>query len=58
MAEITNNEYIRTLLSGYKSNRFSCLDFASSGKVYLCSENTCKTGFFSNREILKICKIV
>ena len=47
-----------SLLSGYKLNNINCLPVASSEDVYFCSENTCKMGFFSKREILKICKIV
>jgi len=56
-ADLTK-QYPNSLLSGYKSNRFCCLDTASPGNVYLCSENTCKMGFFSNKVMLKICKIV
>ena len=48
---------LMALLSGYKWNRFSCLQFSSKSSWEPDSWSACKMGVFSKSVTLRICRI-
>ena len=55
---LSQNKYLNTILSHYKWNRFNCVRGSTSSKLSAACENPDKSGVFSKRVMLKICRIL